>query len=124
VEATNLQTQVWIENARRETLATEARAQVSKVAVSAHAVQFVVEADQETFAVIAQSWHPAWKATVNGSPETVRKANVAFQAVRVGAGRSEVRLTYEDRAFRTGSILSLGTLAVLAIASVPKRKRL
>jgi hypothetical protein len=66
--------------------------------------------------VISQSYYPAWKAYVDGQPTKLWRANYAFQAVEVPAGNHQVRLIYQDRAFRTGAILSgLGLLACWGI---------
>jgi uncharacterized membrane protein YfhO len=121
--ATNLDEIVWIEHVRQEMLANRTAATLSDVAISPHTVQFAIDAEQPTYAVIAQSWHPAWHAEVNGSPAPLLKANAAFQAVKVPKGRSTVRIIYKDRALRTGALLSLATFAVLALASISKRQR-
>lgn len=116
--ATNLSELVWIENQSFETLAQPAQATISSLKASEHRVSFTVESDRETYAVIAQSWHPAWQAEVNGAPAAILKANVAFQAVKVPAGKSEVTMRYRDRSFQLGSAISLGTLAIIGIAIV------
>ncbi len=59
--------------------------------------------------VVAQNHYPCWRATVNGETEQVAKANHAFQAVMVPAGKSTVRLDYVDWPFRLGAALSLLT---------------
>jgi hypothetical protein len=47
--------------------------------------------------VIADTYFPGWSATVNGRPAGISKANVAFKAVRVLAGRVELRLHFSLR---------------------------
>ncbi|MBI4023509.1 MAG: ankyrin repeat domain-containing protein [Verrucomicrobia bacterium] len=39
-------------------------------------------------------WHPFWRATVNGKPAEVWKAALAYKAVCIPYGRSEVRFTF------------------------------
>jgi uncharacterized membrane protein YfhO len=53
---------------------------------------------------------------VDGQTVPLLRANHAFQAVAVPAGRHELVLRYRDRAFQLGAVLSLGTLAGLALA--------
>jgi hypothetical protein len=44
------------------------------------------------------------------------RANHAFQAVVVPAGKSQVKLKYESRAFRAGGVISLaGGLAIACL---------
>ena len=59
---------------------------------------------------IAQNFYPSWRATVNGQPAPVLRANHAFQAIPIPAGESAVRLDYVDRPFRIGACISLATL--------------
>jgi hypothetical protein len=69
-----------------------------------------------TFAVIAQTYDPKWRATVDGQPGELLRANHAFQAVAVPAGRHTLRLVYEDRSFRRGAAISLISLAGCLLA--------
>jgi hypothetical protein len=59
--------------------------------------------------VVAQSFYPGWRATVNSQPAPVLRANHAFQAIPIPAGKSTVRLDYVDWPFRIGALLSLAT---------------
>jgi uncharacterized membrane protein YfhO len=67
-----------------------------------------------TLVVLAQSYYHPWQATVNGQPANLLRANHAFQAVPVPAGRSTVRLDYVDRRFQLG--LALSALGLVACA--------
>ncbi|MGB0578101.1 MAG: YfhO family protein, partial [Limisphaerales bacterium] len=69
-------------------------------------LQFEVNADAPTVALIAQSYNQNWRAMVNDKPANVWRANHAFQAVEVPAGKSFVRLDYIDDSFRLGVIIS------------------
>jgi hypothetical protein len=89
------------------------RTRAKLVGISAHSMDIEVDSEGAGMVVIAQSYYPAWKARVNGQPAPLLKANHAFQAVRVPAGASRVRLVYEDRWFQAGCGISLGTLALL-----------
>ncbi len=74
-----------------------------------------VETPGPGMVVIAQAYYHNWKARVDGRPARLWRANYAFQAVAVPAGRHEVQLDYQDKAFRVGAIIS--GLAVLACAA-------
>ncbi len=67
-----------------------------------------VESPAPTLVVFAQTYYPAWQATVDGQPAPLLRANHAFQAVPVRAGRHGVRLEYADRAFKIGAAVSVG----------------
>lgn len=79
-------------------------------APDASLIEIETEAAAPTVAVIAQNFHPSWRATVNGQPAPVLRANHAFQAIPIPAGKSSVRLDYVDWPFRFGAGISLLTL--------------
>ncbi len=70
------------------------------------------DAPAPSLVVIAQSHYPAWRAYLDGRPARIWRANYAFQAVEVPAGKHQVQLRYEDNMLRAGTGLSvLGLLA-------------
>ena len=74
------------------------------------------ESPAASLVVISQAYYPAWKAYVDGRPTRIWRANYAFQAVQVPAGRRRVRLVYEDKRLLNGSVLSgLGLLGCLGL---------
>ena len=70
--------------------------------------QRTIEADAPSggWLVISQTDYPAWRAYVDGAPVKLWRANYAFQAVEVPAGRHRVQLVYEDRLLLIGAALS------------------
>jgi hypothetical protein len=79
-------------------------------APDASLIEVETEAAAPTVVVIAQTFYPSWRATVNGQPAPVLRANHAFQAIPIPAGKSTVRLDYVDWPFRIGAGVSLLTL--------------
>ena len=69
-------------------------------------VEAEVEAREPCLVVIAQSYYPCWHAYVDGQSVPLLRANVAFQALQVPAGRHTVRVVYDDHAFRIGAVIS------------------
>jgi hypothetical protein len=53
-----------------------------------------VDAPSGGILVLNDVWHPWWRATVDGRPTKILKANVIFRAVVVPAGRHTVRFTF------------------------------
>ena len=66
-----------------------------------------VEAAEPTVAVFSQAYYHCWRGYVDGKPVPLIRANLAFQAVPIPAGHHQIRLVYEDRAFRIGAVISL-----------------
>ena len=42
-------------------------------------------------------WHPFWKATVNGEPTEVFKANLAYKAIQLKAGDNNVHFYFQSK---------------------------
>ena len=58
------------------------------------------------------------------SPAPLLRANVAFQAVQVPAGRHQLHFFYQDRAFQLGATISgLAWIASLSVLLILRRKR-
>lgn len=84
----------------------------SALEFSAHRVAFLVQTDVPTMAVVSQSYYHNWRAFVDGQPVRLWRANHAFQALEVPAGRHKVELVYRDRAFMAGAVISGGGLVI------------
>jgi hypothetical protein len=88
---------------------------------SAGRVRLEVEAQEPSLVVIAQSYHPAWHASVDHRLVPLLRANHAFQALQVPPGVHTITLVYQDQHLFWGAILSLS--AVLAGAGLWWRGR-
>jgi hypothetical protein len=69
------------------------------------------------FVVLADSYDPGWRATVDGSPAEILRADGLLRAVRVASGDHEVRFEYAPRAFDAGLTVSLGVAGLLVAAN-------
>ena len=79
-------------------------------------ISIQTEAPAASLVVISQTHYPAWKAYVDGRPARIWRANYAFQALEVPAGRHQIRLVYEDRMLLAGAGLSgLGFLTCASL---------
>ena len=58
---------------------------------------YVLDVRRPGIFVIADTYFPGWTASVNGRPAGISRANVAFKAVRVPAGRVALRLHFALR---------------------------
>ncbi len=68
-------------------------------------VEIEVEAERPGYVVLNDVWHPWWRASVDGRPVPIQRANVLFRAVPVPAGTHRVVMTFEPVA---GAIAELG----------------
>ena len=64
----------------------------------------------------AESFFRGWSATVNGDPATILRANYAFRAVEVPAGRVTIELSYLPPGLRSGVLVTaLSLMATLGL---------
>jgi hypothetical protein len=83
-----------------------------------------VDSPRAGWLVVLDSWATGWSATVNGAETPIERADYAFRAVRIPAGRSEVRMHYTTPGLRAGIAISvLGALVALALVAVPLARR-
>jgi len=68
-----------------------------------------VVAPQGAWLVYADAYHPRWRASVNGAETEIHPADLAFKALRLPPGASEVRLWFDPPASRIlGLAIALG----------------
>jgi hypothetical protein len=85
-----------------------------------------VDAPRPGFVVFSDTNYPGWEATVNGREAPVLRANHSFKAVRVDAGRSDVRFRFRPRSLAIGAALSAVTVLLaggLWLAARFRRRR-
>ena len=63
-------------------------------------VSLAVSAPQAAYLILADAWHPGWRATVNGEPAPIQRANLIFRALPVPAGESSVVFSFEPGLWR------------------------
>ena len=67
---------------------------------------------------LANSYHPGWRAYVDGKGSQVLPTNLMFQGVTVPKGEHEVRLRFLPRSFVLGFIFSAGTVVFILIIAI------
>lgn len=73
--------------------------------------------EQAAYLVLADSYDPGWRATVDGEPAPIRPAWLAFRAVYLAPGKHEVIFRYRPAGFMAGLAITLGSL-VLALSLI------
>lgn len=68
--------------------------------------------------VIAETFDPGWRATVDGAPAPVRAHEGAFLAVRTPPGAAKLVLDYDPPEVRAGLVVSLVSAMVVALTFV------
>jgi hypothetical protein len=80
-----------------------------------HVVEVEATAAVPGLLVLADTYAPGWRATVDGVPAPILPTNHLFRGVPVPAGVHHVRFTYEPWTVPVGQALSLVGLLVIAV---------
>jgi uncharacterized membrane protein YfhO len=95
--------------------------QVTATAYAPEAVALRASLQAPGYLVLSDAWYPGWRATVDGKPATIERANVHFRAVYLSAGTHTVRFTYRPVSYFAGLGISLATWVGLGIGIAAKR---
>jgi hypothetical protein len=98
-----------------------ANAFVKLINTSANSTSHSIVTDKPGFLVFSEPSIPGWKWTIDGWTVNAVRANFAFQAVAVPAGKHRVDRIYRPASFVIGSAISLISLVSLALTSVTKK---
>jgi hypothetical protein len=83
--------------------------------------------DGDGYVVVTDAWDPWWRATVDGREAPVLRADIAFRAVRIAAGKHVVTMRYRPRPVYLGvtcsaafALLGLVVLGACAVRASPR----
>jgi hypothetical protein len=88
-------------------------------------VRLAVVTDAPGWLVLTDTWFPGWRARLDGRDTTLWRADHAFRAVQVPAGRHEIEMRFEPGSLRLGGALSLlaGLVVLVLVVPWPRRER-
>jgi hypothetical protein len=76
---------------------------------------FSYRSDGPEMLVVADAWHPQWKASIDGEDAPVIRVNKLFKGVPVPAGEHRVTLYFDTTKYRLGIYLSLAAWVTLIV---------
>ncbi len=106
-------TTVVVEGGEALNVTSSSAAAIRFDAFGLNEMQLHVETPADAYLVLSEVWYPGWRATVDGVPAPVLRANYAFRAVRLGPGQHQVRLTFAPGSWTIG--LAISGLTLLAL---------
>jgi hypothetical protein len=99
-------------------------ARLTEIDRSPNAETIRVAAACDGYLVFSEALSPGWNAFVDGAPEPILRANLAFSAVRVPAGTHVVARVYRPVSVLIGAGVSLTSVALaMVLARVTSRDR-
>ena len=89
------------------TVSNQTSAKILNSKFSNRTVDAEAEAAEPSLVVVAQTYYHNWHVYVDGQPAPLRRANLAFQAVQISAGKHQLHFFYQDRAFEIGAAIAV-----------------
>lgn len=80
----------------------------------ATSVEIQVDAGDDGYLVLTDSYDPDWRATVDGRPAELTRGNQMFRAVPVPRGTHRVVFTYRPAPLLCGALLTLASVIFAA----------
>jgi hypothetical protein len=80
-----------------------------------HGVELAVTAPRPRLLVVADIYYAGWKATIDGAPAPMLRADYALRALALPAGEHQVRFRFQDDSFTRGRMISLLAAAVIVL---------
>jgi uncharacterized membrane protein YfhO len=93
--------------------ASDEHASVVPTGVEAERLTWSVAVSEPALLILGDQFYPGWRATVDGEPVPILRANIAFRAVLVPPGIHTVEMRYEPASFRYGLFTSLASIAIV-----------
>ena len=93
-----------------------ANAEVAFVRYGLNRLELTVDSTGSGWLVLTDVYYPGWRATIDGRPTPVLRADYTFRAVSVPAGKHDISMAFAPRTWTIGLALSLITWLGLASA--------
>ncbi|HEX6644187.1 MAG TPA: hypothetical protein VF037_05895 [Gemmatimonadales bacterium] len=101
-----------------------ARATVTEWAPGRMRIAIDGREERPSYLLVAETWYPAWQASVDGTAAPVHRANHAQISVELPPGARAVELWFDDPASARGRLVSiLSILLTAALAALPLVER-
>jgi hypothetical protein len=103
---------------------TQAKGRVVSARETANSARIEVESAGAGFLVMSVTPHKYWTGKLDGHSIPIETANVAYQGVRVPAGRHVVEVEYRNTlVVRAATLSAVVLLGLLAAAAAPRKRR-
>jgi uncharacterized membrane protein YfhO len=100
------------------------RPTVHVVSWGTQSLEIATDAREPAFVVISVPYDPGWRATVDGRPAAIQRANYALMGVALEAGEHRLALHYDPLPFKIGAAISVSTIvAFLGLVAFAWTKR-
>jgi len=96
-----------VDTTRWRRLGNESDVSIQLTVFTQGEMEFAYSAKKESFLVVADAWHPRWKASIDGTETGVFKTNGVFKGVLIPEGRHVLKLYFDTTPYQPGIFVSL-----------------
>lgn len=114
-----------VDGVAMDSLATLDSAKIGSIALTAYApnkLNYKYSTDKDRIAVFSEVYYPAgWKATIDGQPAEIFRANYILRAMKLPSGNHEIEFYFQPESFTKGALysrISSGLLLLLLLAGI------
>lgn len=97
------------------TVSNQTSCTLSNIHFGQNQVAAEVNAAEPSLVVLSQTYYHLWRAEVDGVRVPLLRANVAFQALQVPAGKHQIKLIYRDNNLLAGAVISVISILICAV---------
>jgi hypothetical protein len=72
----------------------------------------------DAFLVVSENWYPAWQGRIDGTDAPTVRGNMSLITVPVPSGAQKIELTYRNRAYQVGRLVTAVSLVLVAVGMV------
>jgi hypothetical protein len=83
-------------------------------------LQATCQVQRPALAVFVEQYDKGWRATLDGQPAPIARANLIMRAVAVGPGEHRITMEFGTPGLRAGALLTLLSLVLLLLRRQPK----
>ncbi|MBP9986296.1 MAG: YfhO family protein, partial [Bacteroidales bacterium] len=98
--------------------ATEGAASITMTSYAPNELHYTYSSTEPVTAVFSEIYHPSWKATLDGKPIDLFRADWVLRAAELPAGSGEIVMRYEPRDYVVGEAVSRASSILLLLLLV------
>lgn len=106
-EETNLRDEVILSEEPKLNIEHDENPQVSLVSYSSNLIRIVALTNKDGILVLTDPFYPGWKSFIDSKETKILRANHAFRAIELPAGKHDVTFVYSPESVKVGFILAI-----------------
>ncbi len=97
---------------------TDSVAHIKLIEYQPNHLVYSVSTSKESVAVFSEIYYPQWKATLNGEPIPIARANYVLRAITIPEGEHRLEMTFNPESIKKTEIIAYASLSILFIGII------